>query len=119
LRTETFETLANLGVSENAPPLWFNYAEVDRETEPVFPEEYTLETVTGLVPEEAVKQVRSRTSHALPIHDIVQQQGAVHAGDVAVDLLGPLDAALGVDVERLELDPSACLRLRLRRLPRW
>jgi len=64
LRTETRQSLYNLGVSENAPPLDYNYPEVGLVTEPVFPEEYTLETSTGLVPEEAIEQIRSRTSRA-------------------------------------------------------
>jgi multidrug resistance protein len=62
LRTETRQTLYNLGVTENAPSVDYNYPEVGRETEPVFPEEYTLETATGLVPEEAIEQIRSRVS---------------------------------------------------------
>lgn len=62
LRTESRQSLYNLGVSENSPPLDYNYPEVGRETEPVFPEEYTLETSTGLVPEEAIEQIRSRAS---------------------------------------------------------
>jgi multidrug resistance protein len=64
LRTETRQSLYNLGVSETPPRLDYNYPEVGLVTEPVFPEEYTLETATGLVPEEAVEQIRSRASRA-------------------------------------------------------
>ena len=60
LRRETRESLAGVGLSETPPPLDFNYPEVGLETEPEFPEEYTLETATGLVPEEVIRQVRSR-----------------------------------------------------------
>ncbi|KAH8809187.1 major facilitator superfamily domain-containing protein [Xylogone sp. PMI_703] len=62
LRTETRQSLYNLGVSENIPPLDINYPVVGREDDPVFPEEYTLETSTGIVPEEALQQIRSRVS---------------------------------------------------------
>lgn len=61
LRTETCETLQSLGVSESPPPLDYNYPDVGRVTDPVFPEEYTIETGTGLVPERTLEQVRSRT----------------------------------------------------------
>jgi multidrug resistance protein len=64
LRTETRQSLYNLGVSETAPRLDYNYPEVGQVTEPIFPEEYTLETATGLVPEEALEQIRSRASRA-------------------------------------------------------
>lgn len=61
LRTETRETLQNLGVAETPPPLDYNYPDVGHITDPVFPEEYTIETATGLVPEKTLEQVRSRT----------------------------------------------------------
>ena len=64
LRTETAQSLSNLGISENPPPLGFNYPDVGRETQPVFPKEYTLETSTGLVPEEVLQHIRSRASSA-------------------------------------------------------
>lgn len=68
LRTETRQTLHNLGITEEAPPVDINYPEVGREEEPVFPEEYTLETATGLVPEEALTQIRTRLSVATTRH---------------------------------------------------
>jgi len=61
-RSETRQTLTSLGVTETIPPLDFNYPDVGREDEPVFPEEYTLETATGFVPEEALEQIRSRAT---------------------------------------------------------
>lgn len=62
LRTETRESLHNLGVSEKPPPLDDNYPAIGRESDPVFPEEYTLETKTGLVPKETLEQIRSEPS---------------------------------------------------------
>jgi multidrug resistance protein len=77
LRAETRQTLYNLDVAENTRPLDFNYPEVGRQKDPVFPEEYTLETSTGLVPEEALEQIRSKTSvatkpseHTIPEEDL-------------------------------------------------
>ena len=63
-RTETLQTLYDLGVSENSPRLDINYPEVGRQEDPLFPEEYTLETATGLVPQKTLEQLRSRTSVA-------------------------------------------------------
>ena len=63
-RTETLETLYDLGASETPPRLDINYPEVGRQEDPLFPEEYTLETTTGLVPEKTLEQLRSRTSVA-------------------------------------------------------
>lgn len=63
-RTETRATLQNLGVSENPPPIDVNYPEVGRQEPPLFPEEYTIETVTGLVPQRTLEQIRSRASVA-------------------------------------------------------
>ncbi|KAJ5790161.1 uncharacterized protein N7518_007172 [Penicillium psychrosexuale] len=61
-RTETKESLEDLGISDKSPPLDVNYPEVGRAENPEFPEEYTIETKTGLVPESALKQVRSEAS---------------------------------------------------------
>ncbi|KAI2722778.1 hypothetical protein CBS147332_3707 [Penicillium roqueforti] len=55
-RTETKESLEDLGISDKSPPLDVNYPEVGRAENPEFPEEYTIETKTGLVPESALKQ---------------------------------------------------------------
>jgi multidrug resistance protein len=63
-RSETRQTLAELGVTEVIPPVDYNYPDIGRETDPVFPEEYTLETATGFVPEGALEQIRSRVSVA-------------------------------------------------------
>ncbi|KIX93067.1 uncharacterized protein Z520_11124 [Fonsecaea multimorphosa CBS 102226] len=62
LRTETRATLAERGISETPPPLDPNYPELGRPEEPIFPEEYTLETATGLVPEQTLEEIRSRVS---------------------------------------------------------
>ncbi|KAK1149708.1 spermine transporter [Aspergillus melleus] len=62
LRTETRESLRNLGISEKAPPIDINYPEAGRHGDPVFPEEYVLETNTGLVPQRTLEQMRSRAS---------------------------------------------------------
>lgn len=62
LRVETQQSLYDLGVSETPAPLDVNYPQVGRQTDPVFPEEYTLETSTGLVPEEALEKIRSEAS---------------------------------------------------------
>lgn len=62
LRVETLASLHNLGLTEEPRPLDTNYPELGRETAPVFPEEYTIETNTGLVPEMELEQIRSRNS---------------------------------------------------------
>lgn len=62
LRTETRESLRNLGIPEKAPPIDVNYPEAGRHGDPVFPEEYVLETNTGLVPQRTLEQMRSRAS---------------------------------------------------------
>ncbi|KAJ5923367.1 MFS multidrug transporter [Penicillium verhagenii] len=61
-RTETRETLRDLGISENPSPVDYNYADVERQNHPEFPEEYVTETRTGLVPQAALQQLRSHTS---------------------------------------------------------
>lgn len=64
LRTETRETLQELGVTPSPPRLDPNYPELGRPQNPVFPEEYTLETATGLVPQRTLEQIRTRASVA-------------------------------------------------------
>ncbi|KAJ6160684.1 hypothetical protein N7470_004080 [Penicillium chermesinum] len=44
------------------PRLDYNYPDVGREDEPEFPDEYNVETSTGLVPQTALEQLRSRAS---------------------------------------------------------
>jgi multidrug resistance protein len=68
-RSETRQSLAGLGVTGSLPPVDYNYPELGRETDPVFPEEYTLETATGFVPEEALEQIRTRVSVAASRHE--------------------------------------------------
>ncbi|RAH51503.1 MFS transporter [Aspergillus brunneoviolaceus CBS 621.78] len=60
LRTETRESLTNRGISPSPPPVDYNYPDVGRPADPVFPEEYTIETSTGLVPKRTLEQIRSR-----------------------------------------------------------
>ncbi|KAJ5382965.1 hypothetical protein N7517_000876 [Penicillium concentricum] len=59
---ETNESLRNLGITETPPRLDVNYPVIGHDTDPVFPEEYTVETSTGLVPEKTLEQIRSRPS---------------------------------------------------------
>ncbi|KAL2430363.1 Polyamine transporter 3 [Exophiala dermatitidis] len=61
-RTETRQTLQELGLSPTPPPPDVNYPELGRAENPVFPEEYTLETETGLVPVQTLQEIRSRVS---------------------------------------------------------
>jgi multidrug resistance protein len=61
-RVETQRTLRELGVSKVLPAIDSNYPEVGRLESPVFPEEYTLETATGLVPELSLERIRSKPS---------------------------------------------------------
>lgn len=63
-RTETRRTLHELGISDNTPALDINYPELGRDHHPIFPEEYTIETATGLVPQRTLEQIRSRASVA-------------------------------------------------------
>jgi hypothetical protein len=51
-----------MGLSAVAPEIDSNYPEMGRLKSPVFPEEYTLETATGLVPELSLEKIRSRPS---------------------------------------------------------
>ncbi|PYH88137.1 MFS multidrug transporter [Aspergillus ellipticus CBS 707.79] len=62
IRTETRESLRNQGISQTPPQMDYNYPDVGRPADPVFPEEYTVETSTGLVPERTLEQIRSRQS---------------------------------------------------------
>ncbi|KAJ5594998.1 uncharacterized protein N7459_001206 [Penicillium hispanicum] len=78
-RVETRESLRNNGITETAPPLDYNYPDVGREEKPVFPEEYTVETDTGLVPQATLEQIRSRpassTTHT-PSNDVDVEKGS-------------------------------------------
>lgn len=58
---ETEESLRNLGISESHT-LDYNYPTVGHDSDPVFPEEYTIETNTGLVPQKTLDRVRSHGS---------------------------------------------------------
>lgn len=61
-RVETHETLRNAGISEKPSQLDYNYPEVGRKDNPIFPDEYTVETSTGIVPQRTLEQIRSRGS---------------------------------------------------------
>ncbi|PWY85911.1 MFS multidrug transporter [Aspergillus heteromorphus CBS 117.55] len=63
LRTETRASLQNQGITQTPPPLDYNYPDVGRQDNPIFPEEYTVETSTGLVPEQTLERIRTRQSH--------------------------------------------------------
>ncbi|KAK4945985.1 spermine transporter [Elasticomyces elasticus] len=80
LRTETKATLQERGVTQSPPPLDPNYPELARPQNPVFPEEYTLETETGLVPLRTLEQIRTRASLAtqgglLPSEEDLEKKG--------------------------------------------
>ena len=60
--SETAQSLQELGLSSTRPLPDPNYPMVRSRSRPEFPEEYTLETATGLVPVSSLRQVRSRSS---------------------------------------------------------
>lgn len=62
IQDETRESLRSAGITEKAPATEFNYPEVGRKENPTFPEEYVIETRTGLVPQKTLEQIRSRSS---------------------------------------------------------
>ncbi|CAI7576798.1 unnamed protein product [Penicillium crustosum] len=59
---ETQESLRNRGIAETPRPLDYNYPAIGHDSDPVFPEEYTVETSTGLVPQRTLEQIRSHAS---------------------------------------------------------
>lgn len=65
-RTETTRTLEEAGLSAVPQPIDINYPELGRPEQPIFPEEYNVETHTGLVPEEALEEVRSKPDTGYP-----------------------------------------------------
>ena len=73
-KSETAQSLQELGLSTTRPTVDPNYPAVRSSTRPEFPEEYTLETQTGLVPVTSLRQIRSRSGSG--------------SGSVAGDLLG-------------------------------
>ncbi|QWU90053.1 hypothetical protein CA3LBN_004411 [Candidozyma haemuli] len=60
-RTETAQSLKELGLNEEVPQQDFNLPPVE---DPVFPEEYTLETPTGLVPVDRLQSIGRTKSRA-------------------------------------------------------
>ncbi|KAJ5601977.1 hypothetical protein N7510_011511 [Penicillium lagena] len=79
-RVETVETLRNVGITETPPPLDPNYPDVGRQDNPMFPEEYVIETSTGLVPQATLEQMRPRasssTTQILNYQDILIEKGS-------------------------------------------
>ncbi|KAJ5233207.1 uncharacterized protein N7469_004973 [Penicillium citrinum] len=73
--TETPETLHERGFSTNPPDIGINYPEVGRPEDPVFPEEYIVETQTGLVPAETLQSVRPLTSRGRQISPADVEKG--------------------------------------------
>ncbi|KAK5790833.1 hypothetical protein VI817_008120 [Penicillium citrinum] len=73
--TETPETLHECGFSTNPPDIGINYPEVGRPEDPVFPEEYIVETQTGLVPAETLQSVRPLTSRGRQISPADVEKG--------------------------------------------
>lgn len=59
---ETQESLRNRGIAETPQALDYNYPAIGHDKDPVFPEEYTVETSTGLVPQRTLEQIRSHGS---------------------------------------------------------
>ncbi|KAJ5681669.1 uncharacterized protein N7477_001609 [Penicillium maclennaniae] len=56
-------------IPEQPLPLDINYPYVGRNENPIFPDEYVLETSTGLVPQTTLEQVRSPATAQAPRHD--------------------------------------------------
>lgn len=73
-----------------SPSLDINYPEVGREFNPTFPEEYTIETETGLVPEGTLDQTLEQVRHST---SIASSHRARRPSSTAID------AEKAVDVE--------------------
>ncbi|OQE15704.1 hypothetical protein PENSTE_c027G05631 [Penicillium steckii] len=61
-RDETRKSLRNAGITENTPAIEYNYPQTAMKEHPIFPEEYVVETETGLVPQKTLEEVRSHAS---------------------------------------------------------
>lgn len=85
-RSETRQTLASLGVAEAIPPLDFNFPDVGREDDPIFPEEYTLETATGFVPEGALQQIRTRATLRSRTHEAAARRKSLGRAETEAEL---------------------------------
>lgn len=64
-KTETAASLAELGLSRSRPAIDPNFPSIRDDVAPEFPEEYTIETETGLVPVTSLRQIRSNSSQGL------------------------------------------------------
>ncbi|GIK07660.1 hypothetical protein Aspvir_003326 [Aspergillus viridinutans] len=73
--TETRDTLHEAGLSPSPPEIGINYPEVGRPTDPVFPEEYNIETQTGLVPAQTLESIRPTTSRGRQISPADVEKG--------------------------------------------
>jgi multidrug resistance protein len=56
------DDLRDTDIPEHPLPLDYNYPDLGRKEDPVFPDEYILETSTGLVPQTTLERVRSKAS---------------------------------------------------------
>lgn len=56
------DNLPDADIPEQPLPLDYNYPDVGRKEDPVFPDEYTIETSTGIVPQTTLERVRSQAS---------------------------------------------------------
>jgi multidrug resistance protein len=65
-----------LQLSRTPPPVDVNYPELGRPAHPLFPEEYTVETATGLVLEEDIERFRTRASQRQSLDSDVEKKAA-------------------------------------------
>ena len=78
--TETRDSLRTIGLSEHPPSLDYNYPEAGRDFDPEFPEEYTLETDTGIVPEDALQRIRPYVSTSTTMGNIAPTSQDLESG---------------------------------------
>ncbi|CAG8220341.1 unnamed protein product [Penicillium salamii] len=84
---ETEESLRGLGVSESHR-LDYNYPTIGHNSDPVFPEEYTIETNTGLVLQKTLEQVKSHGSTSTTQHGTSADE---HSADLEKGGNGPTE----------------------------
>lgn len=86
-RTETAKSLRSLGISENIPQPDINNPPTQN---PIFPEEYTLETETGLVPVEGLEsigRVKTRLSRILSSKTVISSDEAGEKLDPEIEFV--------------------------------
>ncbi|KAJ5221354.1 spermine transporter [Penicillium citrinum] len=81
LRDETRESLRNAGITEIAPAIEYNYPQAAMKDRPIFPEEYVVETMTGLVPQRTLEEVRSHASSSTARASENDEEKDVEKGD--------------------------------------